>query len=114
MKPIDAKTLRAWQIDQREFVLVDTLLTAAYNKGHLPGAMHIVSDNILNLSPSRPPDREQVIVVYCASINCKRADLSAERLESLGYGRVYHFIGGKREWIAAGFPLESTGRLDAG
>ena len=112
MKTIDAKTLHAWQIDQRDFVLVDTLPTAAYNKGHLPGAVHIVSDNILNLSPSRLPDRQQVIVVYCASIDCKRAGLSAERLESLGYGRVYHFIGGKREWIAAGFPLEPTGMSD--
>ena len=105
MKPIDAKTLRTWQIDQRDFVLVDTR-GATYDKGHLPGAVHIVSDNILELSPERLPDKEQVIVVYCASVDCKRAGLSTERLESLGYSQVHHFIGGHRDWIAAGFPLE--------
>ncbi len=109
MTPIDAKTLRTRQNDRRDFALVDTLPATAYDKGHLPGAVHIVSDNILDLAPSRLHDREQVIVVYCASIDCKRAGLSAERLESLGYGRVNHFNGGKREWIAVGFPQESAG-----
>lgn len=114
MTRIDAKTLRSWQTEKRDFALVDTLPAAAYDKGHLPGAVHIVSDDILELSPSRLADRDQVIVVYCASIDCKRAGLSAGRLESLGYGRVHHFMGGKREWIAAGFPLESTWRPDSG
>ena len=115
MTLIDAKTLRNWQIEQRDFVLVDTLPPAAYDKGHLPGAIHIMSDNILEFAPSLLPTRDQVVVVYCASVKCKRAGRSAARLESLGYSRVHHFVGGKREWIAAGFPLATTGRSsDAG
>ncbi len=114
MTTIDAKTLRDWQIERRDFVLVDTLPPAAYDKGHLPGAIHIMSDNILDRASSLLPNREQVVVVYCASVNCKRAGRSAGRLESLGYSRVHHFEGGKREWIAAGFPLETTGRSDGG
>ena len=113
-KHIDAETLRSWQTDGRDFVLVDTLPPAAFAKGHLPGALHIMSDDILRLAMTMLPDRQQMIVVYCASINCKRAGLAAARLERLGYANVTHFAGGKREWLAAGLPLETYGDADAG
>jgi rhodanese-related sulfurtransferase len=106
VQQIDATTLRNWQIDQRDFVLVDTLPATAYNKGHLPGAIHILSDSILDCAQALLPDTKKEVVVYCASVNCKRAGLSAVRLESLGYTRIVHFVGGKRDWIAAGFLLE--------
>jgi rhodanese-related sulfurtransferase len=106
MNPIDADTLHTWQSEHREFVLIDTLPESAYTKGHLPKAINIVSDNMLTVAPSLLPDKRQVIVVYCASEHCKRAGLSAERLESLGYQQIYHFVGGKRAWVEAGFSLE--------
>jgi rhodanese-related sulfurtransferase len=108
MQQIDVKTLRHWQIDQRDFALVDTLPGAAYDKGHLPGAIHIMSDDILDCAAARLPDTDRQVVVYCASVTCRRAGLAAGRLESLGYTRVIHFVGGKRDWIAAGFPLERS------
>jgi len=102
---IDAKTLRSWQLDQRDFVLVDTLPLSAYKKGHLPGAISIVSDDTIELAPLRLPDKNAMIVVYCASRKCKRAGLAAERLKALGYARITHFVGGKKDWIAAGYSL---------
>lgn len=112
LQQIDLKTLRNWQIDRRDFVLVDTLPATAYNKGHLPGALHIMSDDILDHASVLLPDRQMEVVVYCASAKCKRAGLSAGRLETLGYTRVFHFVGGKRDWIAAGFPLETRGQQE--
>jgi len=44
-------------------------------------------------------------VVYFASKECKRAGLAAERLKTLGYARITHFVGGKKDWIAAGYSL---------
>jgi len=82
---IDAKTLRSWQLGQRDFVLVDTLPLSSYEKSHLPNAISIVSDDIIELAPLRLPDKNAMIVVYCASKACKRAVLAAERLETLGY-----------------------------
>lgn len=105
MNPIDTETLRAWQFQERNFVLVDTLPEKSFAKGHLPGAINIVSDDILQRAPERLPDKHALVVVYCASATCKRAGLSAERLESLGYARVHHYLGGKKNWVAAGFPL---------
>jgi predicted transcriptional regulator len=36
---------------------------------------------------------------------------AAWRLEELGFERVYHFVGGKTEWIERGLPTEGTGPL---
>ena len=94
--------------DSRDFRLVDTLPASAFESGHLPGAINIVSDDILEQAPKRLPDRRAPIVVYCASDTCRRAGLSAERLESLGYSRIFHYEGGKKDWTAAGLPLEPS------
>lgn len=106
MAKIDTATLRDWQRQHREITLVDTLPAAAFAKGHLPGAINIVSDDILAEAPRRLPDRQATIVVYCASENCQRAGRAAERLARLGYTEVYHYVGGKKAWLAEGLSLE--------
>jgi len=105
---IDTETLRRWQHEGREFVLIDTLPSESFAGGHLPGAINIVSDNILTQAPKRLPNMNAIIVVYCASAKCKRAALAAERLENLGYCRIFHYQGGKKDWTAAKLPLEAN------
>ncbi|MAR74672.1 MULTISPECIES: rhodanese-like domain-containing protein [unclassified Halomonas] len=70
MPTIDTATLRDWQRRYRNVALVDTLPAAAFAKGHLPGAINIVSDDILDEAPRRLPDKQATIVVYCASEDC--------------------------------------------
>lgn len=106
MTTIDTATLRDWQRQHRDFTLVDTLPAESFAKGHLPGATNIVSDDIRDEAPRRLPDKQATLVVYCASENCKRAGLSAERLAGLGYTEVYHYVGGKRAWLAEDLSLE--------
>ncbi|MEX1214442.1 rhodanese-like domain-containing protein [Saccharospirillum sp.] len=106
MLTIDTKTLRDWQARGQDFILVDTLPADTFAKGHLPSAINIVSDDILDEAPRQLPDNQATLVVYCASENCKRAGRAAERLASLGYTEVYHYVGGKRAWQTAGFSLE--------
>jgi len=106
MAEIDVKTLRRWQTEARGFILIDTLPPTAFAKEHLPGSIHIVSDDVIALAPTHLRDKDADIVVYCASATCKRAGLSAERLISLGYQNVWHFVGGKRAWRDADLPFE--------
>ena len=103
---IDTETLRRWQLEGRKFVLIDTLPPESFANGHLPGAINIVSDDILIQTPKRLPDPNTIIVVYCASAKCKRAALAAERLESLGYNQIFHYKGGKKNWMVSELPLE--------
>ncbi|AOU98850.1 hypothetical protein BI364_13565 [Acidihalobacter yilgarnensis] len=92
----------------QDFVLIDTLPRSAFEEGHLPSAINIVSDEILTRAPREVPDREKRIVVYCASAVCQRAGLAAERLESLGYTNVFHYVEGKRDWADNGHALEEA------
>lgn len=70
------------------FVLIDTLPEPAYRKSHLPGAINTPSDDMLAEAPTRIPDRDTEIVVYCANGPCKRSSRSADWLRQLGYRRV--------------------------
>lgn len=109
IEPIDTATLRDWQREGYDFILIDTLPAGVFADGHLPGAINLPSDDILEQAPVRLPDRDATLVVYCASATCRRAGLSAERLEQLGYTRIFHYEEGKRGWQAEGLPLERQG-----
>ena len=106
MPTIDTETLRDWQSNGQAFTLVDTLPADTFAKGHLPDAINIVSDDIMEEAPRQLPDRQAILVVYCASENCKRAGRAVERLVGLGYTEVYHYMGGKRAWHNEGLSLE--------
>ncbi len=104
---ISREALKA-RIDRGDaFVLLDTLPEAAYRKGHLPGAINIPSDDIIDDAPRRIPDRDTEVVVYCANGPCKRSRLAAERLVELGYHRVRDYHEGKADWIDADLPVET-------
>lgn len=105
IEPVDTATLRDWQRKGNDFILIDTLPAGIFADGHLPGAINLPSDDILEQAPAHLPDRDATLVVYCASASCKRAGLSAERLERLGYSRIFHYEEGKRGWLAEGLPL---------
>lgn len=106
MTTININTLRDWLLHGKDFILVDTLPADTFAEGHLPGAINIVSDDILDEAPRRLPDKQAIILVYCASEDCKRAGKAAERLARLGYTNVYRYRGGKRAWLTDDLPLE--------
>jgi rhodanese-related sulfurtransferase len=107
---IDTEALRR-QIESGEpLVLVDALSLISYAASHLPGAINIPPERVDDLAPRRLPDLDADVVVYCASPTCTSSVEVAERLIELGYENVRHYAGGKRDWVAAGLPLEG-GRI---
>ena len=106
-RTIDRGTLREWMRQGQDFELVDTLPRAAYERHHLPGAIHIVSDDIEAEAPRRLPERDRTVVVYCGSAACKRSEKAAARLDALGYRDVREYVDGRQDWEAAGLPVES-------
>jgi rhodanese-related sulfurtransferase len=97
-----------WEKIQRgdEFVLVDALAPISYAAAHLPGAISIPPDDVTARAKRRIPDRVTEIVVYCASATCDSSLVVANRLIELGYCNVFHYAGGKTDWVEAGLPLE--------
>ena len=105
MNIMDTQTLQQWIDSDKDFVLVDTLPQTAYLKAHLPYAINIMSDDIIAGATAELPIKDHDIVVYCGSVDCKRAGLSAARLTTLGYSQVYHYVDGKRGWREAELPF---------
>jgi rhodanese-related sulfurtransferase len=103
---IDTDTLRRKLENGDAFVLVDALPVISYAASHLPGAINMPPERVDDLAPRRISDLGAEIVVYCASPTCMSSVEVAERLAELGYEKVRHYPGGKRDWVAAGLPLE--------
>jgi rhodanese-related sulfurtransferase len=56
------------KIDRKDdFLLVETLPAAAYHHKHLPGALNLPPENLVELASQLLPDQRAEIVVYCAS-----------------------------------------------
>jgi rhodanese-related sulfurtransferase len=89
-----------------EFVLVDALSPISYAMSHLPGAINMTPLFMDERARRRIPDVDTEVVVYCADSGCDSSVEVANRLIELGYRNVQHYAGGKRDWVAAGLPLE--------
>jgi rhodanese-related sulfurtransferase len=92
-----------------EFVLVDALAPMSFAHSHLPGAINLPPEWVEERGPTRIPDPSSEIVVYCASSTCDSSVDVGKRLVELGYRNVQHYVGGKKEWVETGLPLEGGG-----
>jgi rhodanese-related sulfurtransferase len=63
---ITREELKAMIDDGRNFTLVETLPSQAYEHAHLPGAINLPPDRVGELAPTLLPDKHAEIVVYCA------------------------------------------------
>lgn len=72
-------------------VLADVRSPQEYEKAHLEGAVNIPYADIYLNAAKVLPDRERPVIVYCAT--GKRSSMAKDRLEFMGYQRVY-FLGG--------------------
>ena len=91
------------------FVLVDALAPMSFARSHLPGAINLPLEWVDDRGPRKIPDLDLEVVVYCVDVDCDSSVLVAERLIELGYRNVWHYPGGKRDWVEAGLPLDRGG-----
>jgi rhodanese-related sulfurtransferase len=94
----------------QELMLVDALAPMSFAHSHLPGAINLPPEWVDDRGPGRLPDLDAEIVVYCASSTCDSSAVVGSRLVELGYRNVLHYVGGKRDWVEAGLPLEGGGK----
>lgn len=79
-------------MDTREgYVILDTREQYEYDESHIPGAIVIPHEEILEKAESVLTDKDQLILVYC------RSELAAEDLVKLGYTNILEF-GGIIDW----------------
>lgn len=89
-------------------VFIDVRNTRFYNRGHIPGAIHLD----LKYMYSRPAleavaGKNQPVVFYSSGVRCGRAAHAARMALEWDYRQVYYFRGGIIDWRHVHFPEES-------
>jgi rhodanese-related sulfurtransferase len=96
-------------LDEEDAQLVDACTPEQYGREHLPGAINLPLEHLLDaaeqLDPSRP------VVVYGSDARSDTSARAAARLAGLGVSAIYRYAGGRNDWRAAGLPTEGR---DAG
>jgi hydroxyacylglutathione hydrolase len=89
-------------IDEGDYDIVDVREDWEWNKGHLPGARHVVLSALLS-NPAGQKIRDKTIFV-CQS--GERSSVASEMAVALGTKDVVNFRGGTKAWKDAGLPVE--------
>lgn len=104
-KLINANELKK-KIDQGvNWKIVDTLTPESFNKCHIPGSMNIPVEEIESKADQKLSKNDE-IVVYCGSKECKKSTQAYKKLEKLGFKKVWEFEGGLKEWQSMKFPCQ--------
>src|ERR671917_2282161 len=85
--------------------LVDVRESEEWDRGHIPGAVHVPRGYLESRIDGAVADRDQRVVLYCAS--GQRSALAANTLkELLGYENVASMNGGITLWKDRGYDVE--------
>jgi rhodanese-related sulfurtransferase len=94
-----------------DIILIDARSKAAWDQGHIPGAIHLPHAAI----PARAAELEpgKTVVAYCWGPGCNGATRAALAL-SLANREAKEMLGGIEYWIREGFPIvTATGEVTA-
>jgi molybdopterin/thiamine biosynthesis adenylyltransferase/rhodanese-related sulfurtransferase len=91
--------------------IVDVRESEEFGSGHLPGAKHVPRGYLESRIEGAVPDREQPVILYCASGT--RSALAAHSLSELGYEDVRSMTGGITLWKDRGYGVDVPKQLTA-
>ncbi|MFW0091103.1 MAG: rhodanese-like domain-containing protein [Coxiella endosymbiont of Haemaphysalis japonica] len=83
--------------------LIDVREEKEWDKGHLPGAIHLGRGVIERDLEAVIPDNQRKLVLYCSG--GFRSALAADSIRKMGYYNVLSMDGGFTGWKRAGFPV---------
>jgi rhodanese-related sulfurtransferase len=89
---------------QPGFVLLDMRSPEKFRAGHVPGALNLPHDKIIESKLEQWP-KDTLFITYCAGPHCNGAARGALRLSRLGRP-VKIMAGGVTGWIDEGFSLQ--------
>lgn len=88
------------------FVLLDTRSRAAWDQGHVPGAVHLPTAEIAERAPVELA-LGTTVVTYCWGPGCNGATRAALLLAQLGHP-VKEMLGGYEYWVREGFSTDGA------
>src|SRR5215213_4982612 len=86
-------------------VLIDVREANEWNRGYIPGAVHVPRSYLESRIEAAVPDRDARVILYCQS--GQRSAWAVDALERvLGYTNVAHMRGGITLWKDRGYKVE--------
>jgi len=92
---ITAQQAKELMDSQTGYVILDTRTQEEYDQGHIPGAIVLPYDEVLERAEGILTDKDQLLFVHCRS--GRRSKLAANDLVKLGYTNIREF-GGIIDW----------------
>ena len=92
---ITAEEAKAIMDSEDGYIILDARTQEEYDQGHIPGAIVISHEEIMEKAEDVLTDKDQLILVYCRS--GRRSKIAAEALVELGYTNIREF-GGIIDW----------------
>ena len=92
---ITAEEAKQIMDSQEGYIILDVRTQEEYDQGHIPGAIVISREEIVEKAEEVLTDKDQLILVYCRS--GRRSKIAAEALVELGYTNIKEF-GGIIDW----------------
>lgn len=104
---IDREVLYILMSSNMGFKLVDVRKTQDYEQEHIKGAISLpleeIEEKAFNMF-----DKNDLIVVYCASFASQASTQAAGALQKLGFKSVLDYKGGIKDYAQANLPLEGS------
>ena len=94
------------ELERDSITLLDAQAPGWFERERLLSARRALPEDLDRLETALPHGRETEIAVYCWDKDCGSSTFIAEQLIERGYTRVRRYPGGKRDWLAAGLPVE--------
>jgi rhodanese-related sulfurtransferase len=109
MKTLTVDQLKSKQDQDGDLKVINTLSPELFEKTHIPDSINIPLDNPeFAIEVEKIADKDEPVVVYCASQQCDSSGTAARKLEQAGFSQVFVFEGGAKAWEEAGLPLASV------
>jgi rhodanese-related sulfurtransferase len=105
MKTLNANQLKMVLGGPQHAKLIDVLPEESFEKEHIEGAVNIPveHDDFVQRVEDLVDEKDNSVIVYCASKDCDASSTAARRLDDAGFSNVYDFEGGIREWKETGY-----------
>lgn len=94
------------KINREKALVIDVCSEQEYAAGHLPGARHIALSDLPSRLPEVARDKDQPLIMVCASGMRSRSAVSAAK--KLGYTQALSLTGGLKAWREASQPVVKT------
>ena len=78
-----------------DYIILDVRRADEFAGGHIPGAINVANEDIVDTEPAELPEKAQLIYVYCRSGN--RSKQASTKLVQMGYSNIVEF-GGIMDW----------------